>query len=124
MAWLYGYYSVDPNYQDGVRVNVEALYEPPQEGAQEGYVELEDPNRKNADRLAEKLTLERVGIIYTTLNKHKVFMTSEQLRNSAKLQEEHKVMHPCGQYVSKFVTVVVEQKENGNPEVECYMASD
>ena len=28
MAWLYGYYSEDPNYPEGVRVNIEALYEP------------------------------------------------------------------------------------------------
>lgn len=96
MAWLYGYYSEDPNVKDGVRLNIEAIYEPPQEGAQEGYIELEDPNRKKADRLAESLTLERVGIIYTTLNKDKVFMTSQQLRESAKLQEEHKVDHPSG----------------------------
>jgi nuclear protein localization family protein 4 len=29
MGWLYGYYSEDPNFPDGVRVNVEAIYEPP-----------------------------------------------------------------------------------------------
>jgi nuclear protein localization protein 4 homolog len=29
IAWLYGYYSEDPNFKDGVRVNVEAIYEPP-----------------------------------------------------------------------------------------------
>jgi nuclear protein localization family protein 4 len=28
MGWLYGYYSEDPNYPEGVRVNVEAIYEP------------------------------------------------------------------------------------------------
>jgi hypothetical protein len=27
-AWLYGYYSEDPNYPEGVRVNIEAIYEP------------------------------------------------------------------------------------------------
>lgn len=27
MGWLYGYYSEDPNYPEGVRVNVEAIYE-------------------------------------------------------------------------------------------------
>ena len=124
MAHLYGYYSEDPNFKDGIRLNVEAIYEPPQEGAQEGFVELEDPNRTMADMLAESLNLERVGIIYTTLNKNKVFMTSDQLRDSARLQEEHKVDHPCGQTVSKFVTVIIECKEDGNTEVECYMASD
>jgi nuclear protein localization family protein 4 len=32
MAWLYGYYSEDPNYPEGVRVNIEAIYEPLQAG--------------------------------------------------------------------------------------------
>lgn len=36
MAYLYGYYSEDPNFKDGVRVNVEALYEPPQVGEMNG----------------------------------------------------------------------------------------
>jgi len=30
MGYLYGYFSDDPNYPLGVRVNVEAIYEPPQ----------------------------------------------------------------------------------------------
>ena len=29
VAYLYGYYSEDPNYPEGVRVNVEAIYDPP-----------------------------------------------------------------------------------------------
>jgi len=42
VAFLYGYYSEDPNYPDGVRVNVEALYEPPQYGDEHGFHILED----------------------------------------------------------------------------------
>ena len=51
-------------------------------------------------------------------------MTSEQLRQMAKLQYEHIVEHPAGYKVSKFVTVRVEQKENEEIGVECWMASD
>lgn len=29
MGFLYGYYAADPNYQNGVRAIVEAIYEPP-----------------------------------------------------------------------------------------------
>jgi hypothetical protein len=36
MGYLYGYYSEDPNFPDGVRVNVEAIYEPPQIGESAG----------------------------------------------------------------------------------------
>lgn len=74
--------------------------------------------------LAESLTLERVGYIFTTLNKDKVFMTSNMLRESANLQQKHIVDHPDGYKVSKFVTVIVEKKENEEIGVECYMASD
>jgi nuclear protein localization family protein 4 len=42
MAWLYGYYSEDPNYPEGVRVNIEVIYEPPQVGEINGVNELED----------------------------------------------------------------------------------
>lgn len=124
IAYLYGYYSEDPNFKDGVRVNVEALYEPPQIGEMNGVHELDDPQRGIADMIAEALTLERVGYIFTTLNKDKVFMTSDQLRRSARLQQEHLVDHPDGYKVSKFVTVVVEQKDDNQIGVECYMASD
>lgn len=36
MGYLYGYYSEDPNFPEGVRVNVEAVYEPPQIGEMNG----------------------------------------------------------------------------------------
>jgi nuclear protein localization protein 4 homolog len=29
MGWIYGYFAEDPNYKNGVRAIVEALYEPP-----------------------------------------------------------------------------------------------
>jgi len=43
MGYLYGYYSEDPNFKDGVRVNVEAIYEPPQVGEMNGVQPLDDP---------------------------------------------------------------------------------
>lgn len=43
MGWIYGYYSEDPNYPEGVRVNVEAVYEPRQVGEINGVEPLEDP---------------------------------------------------------------------------------
>lgn len=80
MGYLYGYYSEDPNFPDGVRVNVEAIYEPPQLGELNGVAPLDDTLRSKVDMIAESLSLERVGYIFTTLNKDKVFMTSQQLR--------------------------------------------
>ena len=85
MAWLYGYYSEDPNYPEGVRVNVEAIYEPPQMGEINGVQELEDPNEAKVNMLAEALTLEKVGWIFTTIN-HDAFLSSAEVRKVAKLQ--------------------------------------
>lgn len=45
MGFLYGYYAADPNYQNGVRAVVEAIFEPKQKG-QFGSVELlDDPGQ-------------------------------------------------------------------------------
>jgi nuclear protein localization family protein 4 len=75
MAWLYGYYSEDPNYPEGVRVNIEALYEPPQIGEINGVMEQDDPHQNAVDRIASALSLERVGWIFTSIN-HDTFLTS------------------------------------------------
>ena len=126
MGFLYGYYSEDPNFPDGVRLNLEAIYEPPQIGDVNGVQPLDDDFRQNVDMIAEALSLERVGYIFTTLNKDKVFLTSQQLRQSAKYQQDHIVNHPDGFKVSKYVTVVVQadDPDQHHISVECYMASD
>lgn len=84
MAYLYGYYSEDPNYPEGVRINVEAIYEPPQIGEINGVEPLEDPNQTKVDMIAEALTFEKVGWIFTTIN-HDTFLTSQEVRKIAKL---------------------------------------
>ena len=68
MAWLYGYYSEDPNYPEGVRVNVEAIYGPQQMGEINGVAVLDDAYQTKVDMIAEALTLERVGWIFTSIN--------------------------------------------------------
>ena len=42
-GYLFGYYSEDPNYPEGIRINVEAIYEPPQISEMSGFIELDDP---------------------------------------------------------------------------------
>ena len=124
MGWLYGYYSEDPNFPDGVRVNVEAIYEPPQLGELKGVQPLEDPYRPTVDLVAGALSLERVGYIFTSLNQEKTFLTGDQVKTIAAAQQEHLVDHPVGPKVSKFITVRVEQQEGDQIGVECWMASD
>jgi nuclear protein localization family protein 4 len=83
MAWLYGYYSEDPNYPEGVRVNVEAIYEPPQMGEINGVENFEDPNAVKVDMIAESLQLEKVGWIFTSIN-HDAFLTSHEVMKIAR----------------------------------------
>ena len=69
VAYLYGYYSEDPNYPEGVRVNVEAIYDPPQINEMDGFYELEDDMHKmKADAIAEALGLELVGQLFTKID--------------------------------------------------------
>ncbi len=124
MAWLYGYYSEDPNYPEGVRVNVEAVYEPPQLGEMGGVEPMEDPNALQADMIAEALQLEKVGWIFTSIN-HDAFLTSNEVRTISRYQEQYKVDHPEDYKVSKFITVVVKPRGDGSETgLECYMISD
>lgn len=122
MAWLYGYYSEDPNFPEGVRVNVEAIYEPPQVGEINGVEALDDPIQAKVDMIAEALSLEKVGWVFTSIN-HDAFLSSQEVRKIAKYQEQYKVEHPEGYQVSKFVSVVVKPKNDGTG-IDCYMVSD
>lgn len=122
MGYLYGYYSEDPNYPNGVRVNIEALYEPPQINDMNGFVELEDPDMYKADRIACALGLEKVGHIFTKIDQD-TFLNSHEIRRAAQLQQQHIFDHPDGFKVSKYVTVVVQPKGD-DVGVECYMVTD
>lgn len=109
VAWLYGYYSEDPNYPEGVRANVEAIYDPPQIGEMNGFQILQDENEVFVDMVASSLSLEKIGWIYTSLN-HDQFLTPKEIREIAQMQEKYSIEHPEGVKVSKFVTVVVKPK--------------
>ena len=83
-GYLYGYYSEDPNYPHGVRVNIEAVYEPPQISEMNGFLELEDPNRYKVDLIAQALGLERVGHIFTKIDQE-TYLSSHEIRRCAQL---------------------------------------
>jgi nuclear protein localization protein 4 homolog len=124
VAWLYGYYSEDPNYPEGVRVNVEALYEPPQIGEMNGFQLMNDEFELDVDMVAHSLQLEKVGWVYTSLN-YESFLTPKEIREIAAMQEKYSIEHPEGVRVSKFVTVVVKPKgDMGESGIDCYMVSD
>lgn len=125
MGYLFGYFAKDPNYPDGVRAIVEALYEPPQLGDGTSVEALEDKDSEIVDRVAKGLTLECIGWIFTTISADKdTVIASYDVRKAAQYQEKFKVKHPSGYLVSKFISVIVKPKEDGDVELECFMVSD
>lgn len=58
---LYGYFAEDPNYPQGVRAIIEAIYEPPQIEDVNSVEILEDPRQTKVDMVAEALGFERIG---------------------------------------------------------------
>ena len=79
VGYLYGYYAEDPNYEDGVRAVVEAIYEPPQQNDLNSSIILPDDLITNVDKIAEKLGFQRIGYVFTTYNTD-VFLTAEEVR--------------------------------------------
>ena len=119
MAYLFGYFAEDPNYAQGIRAVIEALYEPPQIGDHHGVHALENPDAEIIDRVAAGLNLEFVGWIFTTIDTDKdTYIASYDIKKAAEFQEHNKLKHPSGYYVSKFITVMVKPKDDGNVELE------
>lgn len=121
-GYLYGYFSTDPNYPEGVRVNIEAIYEPPQISQMDGFLEMDDPSLHKVDMIACSLGLERVGQIFTKIDQDTI-LTADEVKRAAQNQELYSFDHTIGLKVPKFVTVVVGLKGE-DVEVNCYMVSD
>lgn len=125
VGWVFGYYAEDPVYPKGVRAVVEAIYEPPQENDFNNSIIMDDPFEVHVSMLADALGLERIGWLFTTYN-NDMFLSSQELLQAAKIQEDFKVRHPIGMDVSKQITIVLRcDNEKGSsvmPEV--YMVSD
>ncbi len=86
---------------------VEAIYEPDQIGTYSDFQVKDNPARTHrADLIANGLSLERVGWIYTETN-HDTVMDEKKLKMSARLQKENRVMHSSGYEISNFVTVIL-----------------
>eukprot|EP01017_Pseudomicrothorax_dubius_P033291 TRINITY_DN4451_c0_g1_i3.p1 TRINITY_DN4451_c0_g1~~TRINITY_DN4451_c0_g1_i3.p1 ORF type:complete len:336 (-),score=77.01 TRINITY_DN4451_c0_g1_i3:127-1134(-) len=125
MGFLYGYYAEDPNYKNGVRAIIEAIYEPPQKSEVSSVELLPDPFQNQVDVLAQHLGFERIGWIFTTLDQDTV-LSSHDLRQAARFQEEHISVHPSGYKVSKFITVTIRTRKDDTGDVvpDVYMLSD
>ena len=62
VGYLYGYYAQDPNYPDGIRAVIEAIYEPQQIGDLNGFQVLHDEGENTANYLADMMRIHRIGL--------------------------------------------------------------
>ena len=65
---------------------------------------MTDNDRTLVDKIAEALGFYKLGRIFTSADAD-VFLTSSDILQMAKLQEENCITHPSGARVSNFVTV-------------------
>jgi len=117
---LYGKFAPDPNYPEGRKAVVEAIYEPPQRGSMEGVELYEDPREKHVQRCAEELGMCRVGWIFTHLPRE-FPVSSAEVRQMARFQNGHPSPYGPG---SCFVTLVLTQNKMGEVTPSAFMASD
>ncbi|SCM23370.1 nuclear protein localization protein 4, putative [Plasmodium chabaudi chabaudi] len=127
IGWMYGYYKEDTHYNLGIRAVCECIYEPPQfcEGDQVRL--LPDDFMSNVDLIAEKLGLEKIGIIFTHLPR-KEYLASHELVNIAKLQLSNlkKNTHYTNYSISNFITCTISPDPllNNEPITNAFMVSD
>lgn len=124
LGYLYGRYEVNNDVPLGIRAQVAAIYEPPQESTRNSIKLLDDERGKEVEELANKLGLRKVGWIFTDLIsedgglgtvKHlrgidTHFLTAQECILAGHLQNQHP--NVCkyssnGYFGSKFVTVCV-----------------
>lgn len=123
-GWIYGYFCEDPDYELGIRAIIEAIYEPPIKADSNTYELLDDFALNDIEVIAKSLGLQRIGWIFTSENQNEI-LTSKEIINAAKLQNDFLKTHYFGYKVPKFLTVVMRRnKMNSNVQPEVYMVSD
>ena len=138
---MYGYYEPHPDIPLGIRAQVVAIYEPPQNSTPHSVEILEDPREKQVISIAKKLGLQPVGWIFTDLlpkdtrlgtveclrGSETFFLSAEECIMGAEFQ--NKFPNPCklapsGFFGSKFVTVIATGDQSNQIHFEAYQVSN
>nr|CAB3264426.1 nuclear protein localization protein 4 homolog [Phallusia mammillata] len=141
MGYLYGRYTQHSEVPLGIKAEVCAIYEPPQDSSVNSLQFHDDPMQIVVDEIATKLGLVKVGWIITDLiaqdrskgtvknfrNSETHFLTAEECITAAYLQNKH--LNSCrlasnGKYGSKFTTVVVSGDKDYQISFEGYQVSN
>lgn len=127
-GWMYGYYVEDTNYEEGTRAVMEGIYEPPQVPVETGVQLLDDPKKALIDRIADRLGLEPIGYVFTSLPIDEgELVTSHEALRAARLQLQHTTdIHFTKYPLSKFVTCAIRPDASlgGRPNTTALMMSD
>ncbi|XP_018023615.1 nuclear protein localization protein 4 homolog [Hyalella azteca] len=137
---MYGRHVVHPDVPLGIRAEVAAIYEPPQEASADHLKLLPDANKSHVDEMARQLGLSCVGWVFTDLvpldqstgtvrhlrHSDTYFLSSHEVITAATLQLQHP--SPCalassGSYGSKFATVIVTGDSENQVHMEGYQVS-
>jgi nuclear protein localization family protein 4 len=125
-AFLYGFVN-DSN------VEVEAIYEPPQEGTTEQFLLLDDPRAAQVQHLVESLGMQKVGVLMAHFPRsapanHPENQPWVDTPEPAELievaRQQLEVSQTDQEAGNTFVFVSVTQDHGGNPKWEAYQASD
>ena len=141
MGFLYGRFVPHPDVPLGIRVEVCAIYEPPQESTVNSLRFYPDSSEEVVEKIAKKLGLQKVGWILTDLiaeennkgtvknirNSDSYFLSAEECITAATFQNQN--LNPCrlasnGYYGSKFSTVIVSGDKNLQISFEGYQVSN
>uniref|UniRef100_A0A8C4EYJ5 Nuclear protein localization protein 4 homolog n=1 Tax=Dicentrarchus labrax TaxID=13489 RepID=A0A8C4EYJ5_DICLA len=141
MGYLYGKFTEHKDIPLGIRAEVAAIYEPPQNATQNSLELVDDPKAAAVDEIAAKLGLCKVGWIFTDLlsedtrigtvrysrNKDSYYLSAEECITAGYFQNHHS--NPCrlsrdGHFGSKFVTVVATGGPDNQVHFEGYQVSN
>ncbi|XP_078044358.1 nuclear protein localization 4 isoform X2 [Augochlora pura] len=141
IGYLYGRYEHHTDVPLGIRAVVAAIYEPPQESAEDSIRLLPDEKTALVDKLAQLLNLKKVGWIFTDLiaddikkgtvkhvrNVESHFLSAQECIMAGHFQNQYP--NPCrfspnNYFGSKFVTVCVTGDDKNQVHMEGYQVSN
>ncbi|XP_066137854.1 nuclear protein localization protein 4 homolog isoform X1 [Euwallacea fornicatus] len=141
IGFLYGTYEVHSDVPLGIKANVVAIYEPPQESSRDAIRLLTDEKEAVVNQIANALGIRRVGWIFTDLlpddvkkgtvkhirNVESHFLSAQECIMAGYFQNQHP--NPCryassGGFGSKFVTVCVTGDKTNQVHTEGYQVSN
>ena len=121
VVWLYGHYSDYDAFEDGIRAEVQAVYEPPQMGSVETVTLLQDPTNEHVERVARMLGMIRVGWAITGGARDFKGLSSGELAAACRFQQVTRINNSP---MSRFVTVLMQPQEDGTVEPTMWQATD